>query len=222
MKSDQVTIIFPPIKLEGLLTYLRNLRYSYLIPDFFNLSEREMAEYKTPSSLSRTKSRIETSRYGKDSADFKDYNTFATAFGFVRSCAKLNVAIDGLKEKYRAEEISRSHYSYSYSSYGNSIIGVNWARTTDEHALKIKEAANSIKEGLHFYSKKYTDDEFEDEFINKFKYSVYAICEKFDIETRTLTERATDTGTSVIFNVIAFVLFCLMFAFVAKCATGNL
>ena len=221
MKSDQVIIIFPPIKLEDLLTYLRNLRYSYLISDFFNLNEFEMAEYKTPSSLSETKNRIENRRYGKDSADFKDYNTFATAFNMIKACAKLNVAIYAMKEKYYKEEMQRPHYS-SYSNFNDSLIGRYWGNTTDEDALRIKSAANAIKEKIHYYSKKYTVDDFEEKFVNKFKYSVYSICKLFDVETRTLTERATDTGTNILFHVIAFVLFCLLFAFVAKCATGNL
>ena len=220
MKSNQVTIIFPPIKLEELLTYLHNLRYSYLISDFFKLSVDEMAEYKTPSSFAYTKERIENSRYGRDSADFKDYNTFATAFGFVRSCAKLNVAIHGLKEKYRAEEIARARYLPYYND--RDSLTNYWANTTDECALKIKSAANIIKKGIHSYSKKYTLEDFEEKFINKFKYSVYVICHNFGIETRTLTEKAADTGSNILLNIIAFALFCLVFSFVAKCATGNL
>lgn len=218
MRSDQVTVLFPPIKLEEPLAYLRNLRYSYLISDFFNMSEVEMAAYTPPSSLATTRNWIESGRYGKDSADYKDFNTFATALSMIRYCAKINIAIYALRDKYRAEESNRPRYNY----ISDSQIGMYWKDTTDKDALKIKSAANAAKESIHFYSKKYTTDDFEEKFVNKIKYSVYAICNVFGVETRTMTERATDTGANMMGGIIAFVFFCLAFALLAKCASGNM
>lgn len=218
MKSQQVTIVFPPIPLEKPIDYLRKLHYSNLIPDFFTLDESGMAAYETPSCFDTTRQGILDGRYGKESADYKNYNTFATAFYLIRACAKINVAIYALKEKYRTEE-KRLPYNIT-DSFSYSIIGEIWDNTTDEDALRIKSAAVDAKNRIQTYSPKYTSEDFEEGFINLLKYPVYEICHKFGVDTRTLTQKSCDLGANVLFNIISFAIFCLAFGLLAKCATS--
>ena len=175
-----------------------------------------MVSYSFPKYVSERKERILNSRYGKDSADFKDFNTVVTAIIIMKSCAKLNQAIYALRDKCIESESKRPRYSSSYDSYSYT----SWYNSTDENVLKIKNAAILVRDNIHNYSKKYTVEGFEEEFVNKIKYSVYAICNKFFVETRTLTERATDTGASIIGYIVAFIIFCFLFWIIVQCACG--
>lgn len=219
MKSDEVTIIFPPIKLEEPLNYLKNLRYSYLISGFFKLSEKEMLEYETPSSILSTRREIEDSCYSKDSDTYIEFNTFVTTYNLIRKCLNLNSAINTLREKYKLEEIARKRYRQQ--SPFDSLIHTVWYRTSDPDALEIKRLAISAKERIQGYNKKYVTTDFENLFINKIKYQVYVICDRFRIDTRTLTEKTTDTGINLLIYVIGFVVLCVVFYLIGKFASAK-
>ena len=98
MKSNEVFIHFPLIKIEKSLSYLKELHYSFLIYGFFDLTEDEMATYEYPSSISEIRERIDNSRY-PNLADIKEFNTFLNALGLVIACARINVAINSFYEK---------------------------------------------------------------------------------------------------------------------------
>lgn len=225
MRSNDVFINFPLIKLEKPLSYLRDLKYSFLISNFFTLTEGEMATYDYPTSISRLREQLNNSRYLDSAYHDKDFNSFVTALGLVKACANINVAINSLylKSKEKELELIKMIGVYCYNnSYNNHYYDSCYFDKNDEDIIKIKIAANEVKERIHGYSKKYTIEGFEDNFINSIKYQVYTICDRFHIETRSITERATEKGIDIITWIVLFVLFCVFFSFIAKCATGNL
>ena len=218
MRSDEILIHFPPIKLEEPLAYLKNLPYNSIydvIIKFSNLSEEEMANYSFPEKVSNIKKDFLDSRYGKDSYGYKDFNTAVTAIILIKACAKINMAIYALRDKYAALE---AKYPSRYSSL--DFTYPVWYKSTDEDVIKIKNLATNAKNGINNYSKKYTLDGFEENFINTFKYKVFSICERFFVETRTITQQATDAGENILIYVVGFILFVAVFYLMAKCACG--
>ena len=219
MRSGDILFQFPPIELEKPLAYLRDLPYNSIyevIVKFSNLSEEEMANFSFPEKVSKIKKEYLDSRYGKDSYGYKDFNTAVLAIIFIKACAQINRAIYALRDKYAAQE---AKYPRGFSSY-ESIPFPIWYKSTDEDVLKIKNAAIKTKDGINNYAKKYTLDGFEENFINTFKYQVFYICERFDIETRTFTQQATDAGENILIHVVGFILFVAVFFLMVKCACG--
>lgn len=224
MKSDQVTTVFYPVKMDGLIEYLEDLDYSYLISDFFRLNEVEITSYLSPKTISDTKESFNNSIGSKDTNSFKEFNTFVTAFTLVKECANLNMAIYSLKEKYHQEEISFAKENpggvYHFSYFRDNIHNMNWYESSDKDVLRIRDIAYSIKDIIHSYNKKYTRNDFEEKFINKFKFTIYNTCNIFRIDTRTFTEKATEKGENIFFHILFFVLFCFAFFLVSKCASS--
>ena len=218
MTSDHILISFPPINFERALTYLKNMSgpLSSLIDDFSNLSEEQMASYNYPPYVSRMKTDYLNDKFGKDSAGFKSFNSAILAINLLKACAKLNLAIYTLRDKYKAMEL-QSNRGYVGVSYYSTPA---WYNSTDEDVLRIKNSAIAVRDQLHGYSKKYTVDGFEENFINTIKYSVYSICDKFFVDTKTVTEKATEAGANVAGTIMAIVIFCSLFWLVAKCATS--
>lgn len=223
MRSDEIIIHFPPVRFEEGLEYLKGISgsMSSVIRDFSNLKdEQQMIDFKYPSWVSGTIQEYRDGRYSMDSDSFRNLNSAVTAINLLKTCARYNLAIYALQNRYRAEEATQyqsrwiTQRSYSYGS-------PNWHTSTDEDVLRIKNAAIAVRDKIHAYSKKYTLPEFEQNFINTFKYTVYTTCDRFFVNTKTITEKATETGSNILGSIVAFVLFCLVFWLVAKCATGQ-
>ena len=237
MRSDEVMIHFPPIKLEKGVAFLKGLSgsMSSVINDFAKLDEEQMANYKYPSFVSETMREYRDGRYSKDSEGFKNFNSAVTAINILKSCARMNLAIYALKKKYEIMEMEAakanpalSRYQYYLSNqysvvnqYAYSEERKSLPYTSDADILQIKEAAINVRDKIHAYSKKHTVEGFEENFINTVKFGVYTICERFFVNTKTLTEKATETGSNIAGNIIAFVLFCFAFWLLAKCASGQ-
>ncbi len=227
MQSDAVVIHFPPVKFEKGLEYLKGITGSMasVVRDFSALKdEQQMVDFKYPSWVSETMCEYRDGRYSMNSDAFKNFNSAITAINLLKSCAKLNLAIYALRDQYRAKEIeeAKSRPSYpGYNSYSNLFSSPNWSTSTDQDVLRIKNAAIEARDRIHAYSKKHTLPNFEQEFISTVKYTVYDICNRFFVNTKTLTEKATETGSNILGSIVAFVLFCFCFWLVAKCATGQ-
>lgn len=232
MRSDEILTHFTPIKFEDAKAYLNNMKgcLGSLCREFAQLPEEEMANYKYPDYVSHLRTEIENSRHGRYSADYKYYNTAVTAINLLRNCAQINMAIHAFLEKYKAQEIELAEknptlsryqdYLNNQSSFPEKYTRIDWHNSTDESVLKIKNAAIQARDQIHGYSKKYTIDGFEEDFINTIKYKVYSICDKFMVNTKTIGEKATDTGASAIGGILHFALLLLLFFLVAKCASN--
>ena len=227
MRSDSVVIHFPPVKFEKGLEYLKGISGSMalVIRDFSALKdEQQMVDFKYPSWVSESMRKYREGKYSMNSDGFKEFNSAITAINLLKSCAKLNLAIYALRDKYREQEIeeAKNRPSYlGYNSYSYSYSTPNWSTSTDDDVLRIKNAAIEARDRIHAYSKRHTMPDFEQGFINTVKFSVYGICDRFFVNTKTLTEKATETGTNILGSIVAFVLFCFCFWLVAKCATGQ-
>lgn len=225
MFSDQILITFPPIEFDKPLAFLKNMSCSLnsLIDEFSTLSMEEIASYEIPSYVSEIKENYLNSIDGKKSNGYKEFNTVITAIGLLKSCAQINMAIYALRNKYLlAEELynKQSYKKYGYNNPFTGYLNVSWHNSTDENVIRIKNAAIETRDKIHGFSKKYTVEGFEENFINTFKYRVYGICDKFYISTQTLTEKTVESGSNILVSIITFALFCLLFGLVAKCATG--
>ena len=235
MKSEDVLNDFPPIEFDKSLVYLKKLpcSISSVIREFSELTEEQMASYRYPPHIKQIQKDYLDSPNGKSSTGFKSFNTVITAINILKSCAQLNVAIYALRDKLSTKETEHekmfpflsdsvtNRYSRSLERDYHSSEMKYLSYTTDADLLKIKNAAIDARDRIHGYSKKYTIEGFEENFINNIKYNVFSICDKFRIETRTITEKTTETGENIIGNIIAFALFILVFILVGKCATGQ-
>lgn len=215
MNSSVVSSAFKPIDLKKSLQYLEEFEISELysvIQGFVQLTEEEMANYKYPDSITRIRKEIIDSYYGKDSDRYKRFNTILTAIGIIKSCAQINIAIYFLINKCEEQEqIFGNCYSYS---------PIYWFGSKNEDVLRIKNAAIAARDKIHEYSKKYTIDGFGENFINSIKHQVYAINEKFLVDTRTIGQKTKDFSTDVFGKIILYWLFLLLFFIIAKCITG--
>lgn len=219
MRSSDVQIHFPLIKTDEALAELKRMTYNFssIIDDYSKLSDEQRASFEYPSYVSRMRSDIINGRYGKDCADYRNINTFLTGMGILRSCAQINNAIHALEEKYSAQE-SKNHYRYaSYSSFSSP----SWYNSSDPEVLAIKNQAIAARDKIHNFSKKYTVEGFEENFINKVKYSVYVICNRFMVDTRTLGQKTEDASINIFARIVVYGGFFLLFFLVGKCATGQ-
>ena len=132
--------------------------------------------------------------------------------GLHRAWGQLSHAFEKQEENRYSQIRGGNYFSYSAPL---------WSISKNEKVLKIKDLAISAKDRIQGYSKKYTIDGYEENFINKIKYNIYSINSIFMVDTRTLKEKAVDTGGNILGGIIAFVLFCLAFYLMAKCATGK-
>jgi len=230
MQSDAVVIHFPPVKFEKGLEYLKGITGSMalVVSDFSSLKdEQQMVDFKYPSWVSETMREYRNGRYSMNSDGFKEFNTAITAINLLKSCAKLNLAIYALRDKYKAEEIELAKNSpsgrydssnyFTHSSYANPAF----QSPSDENVLKIKNAAIEARDKIQAYSKKHTLPNFEQEFISTFKYTVYRICDMFFVNTKTLTEKAADTGGNCLGTIFAIFLFGLLLSLVGKCVASQ-
>ena len=193
---------------------------SSVIRDFSKLNEEQMVAFKYPSFVSELMQEYKDGRYSKDSDSFRNFNSAVTAINLLKACARLNLAIYALRDKYKIEEAIQ--YQNRWINQRSYSIGTqDWYKSTDEDVLKIKNAAIDARDKIHGYSKKYTIEGFEENFIDTVKYGVYAICRKFMVETRTVTQKAADAGGNVLAKIIVYGLFILLFILVGKCATGQ-
>lgn len=220
MRSDDVVLHFPLVKFENAMEYLKGVSgpMALVVREFVKLkNEQEIMNFKFPSWVSETIHEYNSGMYSKDSDGFRNFNTAITAINLMKLCAKYNLAILALQDKYKAVEATLYYSRFSrpsYSSYGTP----NWHLSTDEDVLRIKNAAIAVRDKIHAYSKKYTLQGFEEDFINNFKYSVYTTCNRFFINTKTVSEKVTETGGNIVFNTLFFIVFCTFFWLVAKCA----
>ena len=219
VRSDDVVIHFPLVKFENAMEYLKGISGSMalVIREFSKLkNEQEIVNFKYPSWVSETIDEYNSGMYSKDSDGFRNFNTAITAINLIKVCAKYNLAILALQDKYKAVEATLyySRFSRPPLSYGTP----NWHLSADEDVLRIKNAAIAVRDKIHAYSKKYTLQGFEEDFINTFKYAVYSTCNRFRVNTKTVTEKVTETGGNIIFNTLFFIVFCALFGLVAKCA----
>ena len=225
MRSDTVIIHFPPVKFQKGLEYLKGITgpMTSVIRDFSALKdEQQMANFKNPSWVSDKMREYREDRDSMNTNEFKNFNSATTAIYLLKSCAKLNLAIYALRDKYRKEEIemAKNKYNLANDTYSYWNYNPNWAISTDEDVLRIRNAAVKAMDMIQSYSKKHTLPNFEQDFINTIKYSVYGICHRFSVETRTLTEKATETGGTILGSIVAFVFICFSFWLFAKCATS--
>ena len=213
MRSDDVVLHFPLVKFENAMEYLKGISGSIalVVREFLKLkNEEEIVNFKYPSWVSETIHEYNSGMYSKDSDGFRNFNTAITAINFIKLCAKYNLAILALQDKYKTAEATLyySHFSRpSYSSYGTP----NWHLSADEDVLRIKNAAIAVRDKIHAYSKNYTLQGFEEDFINTFKYAVYSTCNRFRVNTKTVTEEVVDTGGNFICNILFFI--CTMTCF---------
>ena len=219
VRSDDVVIHFPLVKFENAMEYLKGISGSIalVILEFSKLkNEQEIVNFKYPSWVSETIHEYNSGMYSKDSDGFRNFNTAITAINLIKVCAKYNLAILALQDKYKAVEATLyySRFSRPPLSYGTP----NWHLSADEDVLRIKNAAIAVRDKIHAYSKKYTLQGFEEDFINTFKYAVYSTCNRFRVNTKTVTEEVVDTGGNFICNILFFICFCVLFWLVAKCA----
>ena len=219
VRSDDVVIHFPLVKFENAMEYLKGISGSMalVIREFSKLkNEQEIVNFKYPSWVSETIDEYNSGMYSKDSDGFRNFNTAITAINLIKVCAKYNLAILALQDKYKAVEATLyySRFSRPPLSYGTP----NWHLSADEDVLRIKNAAIAVRDKIHAYSKNYTLQGFEEDFINTFKYAVYSTCNRFRVNTKTVTEKVTETGGNIIFNTLFFIVFCALFGLVAKCA----
>ena len=219
VRSDDVVIHFPLIKFENAMEYLKGVSVpmALVIREFSKLkNEQEIVNFKYPSWVSETIDEYNSGMYSKDSDGFRNFNTAITAINLIKVCAKYNLAILALQDKYKAVEATLyySRFSRPPLSYGTP----NWHLSADEDVLRIKNAAIAVRDKIHAYSKKYTLQGFEEDFINTFKYAVYSTCNRFRVNTKTVTEEVVDTGGNFICNILFFICFCVLFWLVAKCA----
>lgn len=237
MRSESVTNHFPPICLDKGLDYLKKISgsMSSVINDFTKLDEVQMTSFKYPPFVSETMQEYRSGRYSKDSDGFRNFNTAVTAINLLKACARLNLAIYALQGKYKAKELKLEENNPSLSRYmsmieNESSTARNYAENqemkslmyaTDTDLLKIKEAASDVKDKIHAYSKKYTLADFEENFISTIKYPVYNVCNKFNVETRTITEKTTETGSNILGNIAIFAILTFLLILVGKCATGQ-
>ena len=201
------------------MEYLKGISGSMalVIREFSKLkNEQEIVNFKYPSWVSETIHEYNSGMYSKDSDGFRNFNTAITAINLIKVCAKYNLAILALQDKYKAVEATLyySRFSRPPLSYGTP----NWHLSADEDVLRIKNAAIAVRDKIHAYSKKYTLQGFEEDFINTFKYAVYSTCNRFRVNTKTVTEEVVDTGGNFICNILFFICFCVLFWLVAKCA----
>lgn len=216
MNSSDVRNAFNPIDLNKSLQYLEGFGFSDLytvVQDFVQLSENEMGNYKYPDYVSSIRKEIIDSYNGKNSDRYKRFNTILTAISLIKSCAQINTAIYDLINECKEQENNFGTF-HSYSP-------IYWFDSTNEGVLRIKKAAISTRDKIHGYSKKYTVDGFEENFINKIKYQVYVINDKFLVDTRTVGQKTQDFGIEVFGRVILYGLFFLLFFIVAKCVTSQ-
>ncbi len=157
------------------------------------------------------------SREGKESKSFKEYNTVITAINLLKSCAKINVAIYALQNKYRAEE-NRNHYRLTgvNNDLGTRFNSQVWNSSNEEEVLQLKNSATEARDRIHSYSKKYTVDGFETGFINTIKYSVYDICRRFYVETKTMSDKAEEAGSNCLGLIVSFAILILIFWVLTK------
>ncbi|WP_111897396.1 hypothetical protein [Pseudoprevotella muciniphila] len=199
--------------MDKALVYLQGLTgFNDLVDSFSKMNDKQRADFKYPSYVSETMNKFKSGdrRYNKNSDYYRNLNTIVTAINILKACANLNMAIISMSDKYKTKNISYHYlYAQSFSSYAN------------EDVLRIKKAAIEAKNRINCFSKKYTIQGFEESCINTVKYGVYAICNKFMVETRTITQRTTEVGTNIIMSIIGFVVFCLAFWVLAKCASGH-
>ena len=219
MRSEDVVIHFPLVKFENAMEYLKGVSgpMALVIREFSKLkNEQEIVNFKYPSWVSETIDEYNSGMYSKDSDGFINFNTAITAINLIKVCAKYNLAILALQDKYKAVEATLyySRFSRPPLSYGTP----NWHLSADEDVLRIKNAAIAVRDKIHAYSKKYTLQGFEEDFINTFKYAVYSTCNRFRVNTKTVTEEVVDTGGNFICNILFFICFCVLFWLVAKCA----
>ena len=168
MRSDDVVLHFPLVKFENAMEYLKGISGSIalVVREFLKLkNEEEIVNFKYPSWVSETIHEYNSGMYSKDSDGFRNFNTAITAINFIKLCAKYNLAILALQDKYKTAEATLyySHFSRpSYSSYGTP----NWHLSADEDVLRIKNAAIAVRDKIHTYNKKYTLQGFEEDFIS--------------------------------------------------------
>ena len=173
VRSDDVAIHFPLIKFENAMEYLKGVSgpMALVIREFSKLkNEQEIVNFKYPSWVSETIHEYNSGMYSKDSDGFRNFNTAITAINLIKVCAKYNLAILALQDKYKAVEVTLyySRFSRPPLSYGTP----NWHLSADEDVLRIKNAAIAVRDKIHAYSTKYTLQGFEEDFINTFKYAV--------------------------------------------------
>ena len=219
VRSDEVVIHFPLVKFENAMEYLKGISGSMalVVREFLKLkNEEEIVNFKYPSWVSETIHEYNSGMYSKDSDGFRNFNTAITAINLIKVCAKYNLAILALQDKYKAVEATLyySRFSRPPLSYGTP----NWHLSADEDVLRIKNAAIAVRDKIHAYSKNYTLQGFEEDFINTFKYAVYSTCNRFRVNTKTVTEEVVDTGGNFICNILFFICFCVLFWLVATCA----
>lgn len=220
LPSDSVYSTFKLIDLKDALQYLKDMPTMVLhsqVQMFVSLTEEEMAEYTYPRSFDEAEEQILNNREGRSSQTYKEYNTIVTAMNMIIACARINLAIKALHAKYKNIEIK---HGLKNSSLYRDESNISFYKSSEPDVLKIKNLAIKARDRIHNYSKSYTTGDFEKEFVNKLKYKVYAICNVFFVETRTIGQKAEDAGSDFLMKLIMFGLFVLVFFLVAKCATS--
>lgn len=238
MRSDEVFNLFPPINFEKGLKYLKGIEglMSSVVCEFSELkNEKQMVEYKYPAFVSKVFQEYRDGRYSKDSDSYRNLNSAVTAINILKACANINLAIYALRDKYLAKETELYNKNPALSRYmsfiknnqssivSNSIFTqekTNLPYSRDADILRIKDAVIYAREKIQSYSKKYTVEGFEEDFINTVKYRVYSLCDIFGVETRTITERTVETSGNILGAIIKIGLYGLIIMLVGKCVTG--
>lgn len=198
------------IQLEKPIEYLNNksILYPSLIYEFTGLSEEQMASFKFPGYVSEQRKRILNSRYGKDSYDYKDFYTATTAITILIRCARINQAIHDLCSQYRRK---LSYNTYSLESYFPSNC---------EKAIYLKNTIVELRDWLNCYNKKYTVDDFENDFISHINFGVRSLCYTLLIDTESpmklKAERAINNSLGCMVFFIFFLVSASLFAMIAS------
>ena len=221
MNSNDILRQFRIIELKDAISYLTDSRLLYsglygVVQQFVALPEDQMSCYKFPRVVGERKQEI-IDHYGKNSDDYKQFNTVLTGISLIVCCAQINQAIRALYSKYKQKE-DKYRFTSSYSSYYNVP---NWSLSKDPDVLSIKYTAITARDEIHGYSRKYTVDDFEKDFIDKVKIGVYDICFVFSIDTQSLGEKIEDASWNIGAGVVVYGIIFLLFFLMATCAINH-
>ena len=222
MTYTVITSIFKPIELKSLLDYLKNLSspLSFEVSQFVNLSEEDISSYTIPSNAKKMRDRYITGDYSKDSI-YTEINTVITAMEIIVSCAQINKAIYALQNRYKKNEEEMQTKYHIYNDDVMILIKKNWSLDKNEDVINLKNAIIKARDKINYFSHKYTVKGFQEDFISEVRPKIYSLCDKFRLEPRTKTDKAKEGFGNFINYLICFVIFCLLFYLVVKCATGK-
>lgn len=218
MTENNVRSSFHLINYEDGLRYLEKqyyISYDYgLVKSFIDLDEKEKATYEFPISVLKKIDELR-SEYGRKSSRYIRYNTIITSIYIIKYCAGINISINNLAERCRyTDRIFRN----TYTSHAPIL---NWNIYSDKDVIAIKNAATVAINKINTYSRVYTVDNFEKDFVEKIKEQVLQIAWRFNIDTSSTSDKLKEAGGNCLGEAVLIIVGLLVITLIAKCATGG-